>query len=227
MPHPQTERRRSVRISPKGAVVLLAGERIERGRLANLSSGGLLAITDERPPEALRGAEVEIELRLDAPSSEWLRLTGRVVRLDARGVAIALDAAPEPFARLVARSASASNAHRRARSVVLVDANAARRGPIAAGFRAAGCAVLEVAMPLEAVVRLGESQFEPELIAIADSLPSTIADDLRRFVAREHPRATLVTIGDAADAPPGHPRWLSAADPRGDLVARIRALLGD
>jgi hypothetical protein len=223
---PSDERRRSVRISPKGSVVLIAGEHVERGRIANLSSGGLLAITTERAPELPPGARVEVELRLDAASSEWLRFAGHVLRIDGWAIAIALETDSTPFMQLMESSVSASGAHDRVRTVVLVDASPERRGPIAAAFRASGCDVLEVATPLEAIVRLGELEFEPELIAIADSLPSDVADDLRVFVEREHPQAKLLTIGDDRRAPPRTTRWLSSADPHGDLLARIRALLG-
>jgi hypothetical protein len=221
----QAERRRSVRICPKGTVVVLAGEHVERGRLVNLSSGGLLAIAAERPPPALLDTEVDIELRLDVPSSEWVQLTGRVLRIEGRAIAIALEGAPEPYARLVEDSASASDEHRRLRTVVVIDAIPERSGPIAEAFRAAGCAVLEVSTPLEAIVRLGESPFEPDLIAIADSAPSPTSDELRRFVEREHPRAKLVTIGEDVLAPSEPAPRLSSAGSQAELIARVRALL--
>jgi len=222
---PSEDRRRSVRISPKGSVVLLAGEHVEHGRIANISSGGLLAITTGRAPELPPGGQVEVELRLDAASSEWLRFAGHVLRIDGCAIAVALETDSKPFLRLMEAGLRASGAHDGVRTVVLVDATAARRDTIAAAFRASGCDVLAVATPLEAIVRLGELQFEPELIAIADSLPSSISDDLRSFVAREHPQAKLVTIGDDLPAPRGAARWLSSADPDGDLLARIRELL--
>ena len=74
-------------------------------------------------------------------------------------------------------------------------------------------------------MRLGESEFEPDLIAIADSLPASTSDQMRRFVEAEHPRARLVTIGDAATAPDGLALWLSSANPNTDLAARIRTVL--
>lgn len=222
---PPVERRSSVRISPKGSVVVLAGEHVEPGRVANLSSSGLLAITSGSPSEISVGAEVEIELRLDAGSSEWLRLAGRVVRVDGRAIAFAFAAGSEPFAQLISASVSASGEHQLAWSVVLIDAAAERRGRLAEAFRTAGCVVVEVSTPLEAIVRLGESPFEPELVAIGDSLPSSVAGDLRSFIEREHPRAKLVTVGDDVVAPPGPSCWLSASDEDGDLPARIRELL--
>lgn len=219
------ERRRSVRISPKGSVVVLAGEHVEPGRVVNISSGGMLAITAGRPPKLSLGAEVEIELRLDAGRSEWLRLAGRVLRIDGRALAVAFADGSEPFSQLMSASVSASGEHQLAWSVVLIDAAAERRGRLAEAFRAAGCVVVEVSTPLEAIVRLGESPFEPELVAIGDSLPSSVSDDLRSFIEREHPRAKLVTIGDDVIAPPGPSRWLSASDEDGDLPARIREIL--
>ena len=219
------ERRRSVRISPKGSVVLSAGEYLERGRIGNISSSGLMAITPEQPPEDLLGAEVGIELRLDAATSEWLWLSGHVTRIGAHEIAIALESS-EPFVRLMEDSASASNVHMRVPTVVLVDANPERRGALADAFRAAGCGILEVSTPLEAIVRLGESPFEPDLIAIADSLPSSTSVDLRHFVEREHPHATLVTIGDDVLEPPGLAHWLSTLSPQNARLARIRDLVG-
>jgi hypothetical protein len=219
------ERRRAIRISPKGTVIVSAGAHVEHARLANICTGGLLAIPTEPPPEALRGAAVDVELRLDAAISGWLRLTGRVVRVGTDVIAVELEGASEPFARLMAESSIASAVHHRVRTVVLVDATPARRRAMADAFRATGCAVLEVAMPLEAVVRLGESPFEPDLIAIADSLPSCTAGELRRFVEREHPGAKLATIGDDRAPPPGGEPWLSSSSPRDELIARIRELL--
>ncbi len=219
------ERRRSIRIAPKGSVVVSAGAHVEHARIVNICTGGFLAVTAEPPPEALRGVEVDVELRLDAAVSGWLRLTGRVVRVGADAIAVQLEGTSEPFVQLMAESSVASAVHHRVRTVVLVDAAPERRRAMADAFRAAGCAVLEVAMPLEAVVRLGESPFEPDLIAIADSLPSGTADELRRFVAREHPGAKLATVGDDLVPPPDGAALLSSSSPRDELIARIRELL--
>lgn len=219
------ERRRSTRISPKGSVVLFAGERAEHGRIANISIGGLLAITEDASAIPL-SSEIEIELRFDTAGSEWLRLTGRVLRSDGCAIAVALDDHPEPFVRLMRDVSSASGEFQRVRPIVLIDATPERRELMAEAFRACGCAVLAVSTPLEAIVRLGESQFEPELIAIADSSPSTVSDDLRSFVEREHPGAKLVTIGDDILAPPASARWLSSSNSYGHLLARIRGFLG-
>ena len=131
----------------------------------------------------------------------------------------------DPFVQLMEESASASQEHRRVRTIVLVDATPERRALIADAFRAAGCAVFEVSTPLEAIVRLGESAFEPELIAIADSLPSSTSDHLRHFVERAHPRAKLVIIGDDVLGPAGDARWLSSTAPEAELIERVRDLL--
>jgi hypothetical protein len=221
---PYVERRRFARISPKGSVVLFAGEYVERGRVANISSGGLLAITAESSEIPL-GTEVEVELRLDLARSEWLRFIGHVLRIDGCSIVLTLPTDSEPLARLMETSMIASGEYQRVRTAVLIDASAERRGAIAGAFQAAGCAVLAVSTPLEAIVRLGESQFDPELIVIADSQPSSISDDLRVFVEREHPHAKLVTISDDISAPPGSIHWLSSSNLHGDLIARIRDLL--
>lgn len=219
------ERRHEVRVSPKGTVIVRADTYVIRGRIENLSRSGLAARTRITAPERLLGCRAELALRFDAPDASWLELHGRILRIAACSIAMALDVVPATFTRIIAETQTRSHQHNRALSVVVVDATPERRREIAAGFRGVGCVVVEVATPLEAVVHLGESDFEPDLIAIADSLPATISDELRRFVDAEHPRAMLVTVGDATRAPDGLAHWLSAADHGGELAARIRDVL--
>jgi hypothetical protein len=219
------DRRTSPRIRPKGTLVLLVGEAVHHGRIANLGKGGALLRTTVAVPDNLVGRSAAIELRLDGGLQEWMRITGRVLRITADSVAVAFDGVPDDFAQLIDESATASHAHARILSVVLLDATATRRSVMAEVFRAAGCQVLEVTTPLEAIVRLGESQFEPDLIAVADSLPTSTSDELRRFVEREHPRAKLVTIGDDLVEPSGIAHWLSSADPDSDLAARVQRVI--
>ena len=225
MTDPIEERRTSPRIRPKGTMVLLVGEHVHHGRIANLGKGGALIETTVTAPERILGRPAAIELRLDGGLREWVRVNGRVVRITAGTVAITFDGIPADLAQLIDDSAQASHANARVLSVVLLDATATRRDVMAEVFRAAGCRVLEVSTPLEAIVRLGESHFEPDLIAVADSLPASTSDELRRFVEREHPRAKLVTIGDDLVEPTGIAHWLSSADPDSDLAARVRRVI--
>ena len=219
----QTERRQHQRVAPKGAVVLVAGEQRQRGRIANVSIGGMLASTT-MAPEFL-GHAIAIELRLDDRLASWLHLSGKIVRITEDSVAVTFDAVPAAFARVLEDISRAAHADRRVLSMVLIDATTPRRLRMAEGFRAAGCQVIDVSSALEAIVRLGEASFEPELIAIADSIPSQTSHDLRAFVEREHPRAKLVTIGDEVTDPGGLLHWLSSADPGSDLTARVRHVL--
>jgi CheY-like chemotaxis protein len=225
MTDPTKERRTSPRIRPKGTLVLLVGEYVQHGRIKNLGKGGALIHTSGVTPQSILGQGALIELRLDGGLREWMRITGRILRITGNMVAIAFDGVPDDFAQLIDDSATASHAHARVLSVVLLDGTAKRRTVMAEVFRAAGCQVLEVTTPLEAIVRLGESHFEPDLIAVADSLPTSTSDELRRFVEREHPRAKLVTIGDDLVEPSGIAHWLSSADPDSDLAARVRRVI--
>ncbi len=219
------ERRQAVRVRQKGTVSIRARDYDVRGRVANVSSGGLCAITLVTVPERLLGQQTRLELRFDTQNAAWLRMTGRIVRLGATSVAIGFDNVPEGFSRIIDESLDASYCNERVLSFVLVDATLERRLRLAEAFRAAGCAVVDVSTPLEAIVRLGEFHFEPDIIAIADSLPSTIAGELRRFVEAEHPRAKLITIGDDVAEPAGLAHWLSSANPGDDLAARVREIL--
>lgn len=223
----QQERRKHVRSTPKGTVSIRARE-IDyevRGRVANVGCGGLAARVLASPPDRLVGCSVDLEIRFDTQQSAWLRLSGHVLRVGATAIAVGFDTVPDGFDRLIDDTVSASHSRRRVLSIVLVDATTERRLRMAEAFRVAGCAVVDVSTPLEAIVRLGEFHFEPDLIAIADSLPTAIAGELRAFVGTEHPRAKLVTIGDDVIEPAGLGHWLSAANPGDDLAARIRDLL--
>lgn len=204
---------------------LTAGAATHQGRLVDLGHRGLRVALRGAADEALAGAMVEIQLRLDQRDARWLLLSGRVVSVAGPLVAIEIDAAPADFDAAVDGALTASLQHDRVLSVLLVDADVERRGRIAAGFGKLG-AVLAVGTPLEAIHRLGASSFEPDVIVIADSLPAGTADELRAFVAREHPHATLIRVGESVQGPSADTIWLSASADAGELVARILALVG-
>jgi len=120
---------------------------------------------------------------------------------------------------------AASQLRLRVISVILIDEHTDRRAVIAEAFREVGCDVIEAATSLEAVVRLGECAFEPDLIAVGDSIPDAAAAEMREFIGRNHPHVKLVAIRDTA--PPvvdADVRTLSA-DPLPGLPLRIRELL--
>lgn len=219
------DRRRDPRVSPKGTAIVRAGAQVMRARVSNLSRGGLSMITRAAVPLDMLDCVADIDLRLDGRDSAWFHLRGTILRVSTGSIAVKLEAVPASYASAIDETVRASHHHHRVLSVVLVDASPDRRSAMTEAFRAAGCVVVEVSTPLEAIVRLGESHFEPDVIAIADSLPVTISDELRRFVDTEHPRAKLVTIGDPADGPAGLAHWLSAGNPEGDLGKRIRVML--
>jgi hypothetical protein len=212
------ERRSHARIVAKGAVSFGSSNHAQRGRVANLGKGGMFVLTSATVPDRLRRRAVDFQIRLDGGHAEWLRGTGEIVRIHSRGMAVAFDTPPIALLRVIDHLASAARANVRIMSVVLIDVDETRRSAMAAGFRATGCSVVEAATPLEAVVRLGEAMFEPDVIAVADS---QTAAEMRLFVEREHPGTKLLTIGDELFAPDGIAHWLSAA-PYVDRSSRIR-----
>jgi len=225
-PGSEPDRRRHVRISPKGTVTIHALGNAHRGRLVNIGVGGMYVATDVSLPDRLLGRVVDVELRFDGALAAWQRLTGRIIRIAAGGTAIVFAAPTAPALLLVIdKLTTASHASARMISVVLIDGEPGRRAAIAAGFRTAGCNVLEVATQLEAVVRLGESHFEPDIIAVANTHPLAAGDEMRAFVAHYHPSSMLVTIGPELLDPAGLANWLSDATAAVDLPSRIRELL--
>ena len=219
------DRRQHARIPAKGAVVLHVAATPHHGRIADVSGGGLLVVTHVTPPERWLARVVDVALRLDDAQSEWLRGTGRVVRIRADGLALAFEQKPPSLMLVLDELTSAERARRRMLAVVLIDTDPARRLAMVAGFRAVGCAVVEAATPLEAIVRLGESSFEPDVIAIADSQPAASSDALRTFTQQNHPKAKLVTIGDELVSTDALASWVSSNDSGADLLQRIRAML--
>jgi hypothetical protein len=213
-------------MAPKGSVHLHGDGQACRGRLVNIGDGGMFVLTDASALAGWHAREVDVELRLDGADAPWLRGRGRVVRIERPGLAVAFDTSSSaPFVRSNADLSDASLANERVVSVVLIDVDPYRRAVIADGFRATGCVVEEAATPLDAITRLGARDFEPDVIAIADSSPSAAADDMRDFVRRDHPEALLITVGDELLAREGMLSWLSSADPESDLAARVRELL--
>lgn len=218
------ERRHDIRIAPKGTLRFRTLEHEQQGRIVNLSAGGAYVLTNMGTLERLLQHDVDVELRLDAAHAEWMRATGRIVRIDREGLAIAFDLLSAPLLRMIDDISAASRASARVITVVLIDADPQRGSAMAAGFSATGCTVIQAATPLEAIVRLGESSFEPDIIAVADS-QSDDAEQMRTFVEREHPNAKLITIGDEIFHPDGFADWLSSANPDEDLPARVREAL--
>lgn len=218
------ERRKHARITLKGTAILLVGEHAVRARLVNLSEGGFLGSTLVTPPEQLLGRSVDIELRLDDRLSQWNRLEGTIMRIGDARVAISFKATPA-LVRLLDEMTAASRARERVISVILIDEDATRRKLLAEGFRIVGCSLIEAATSLEAIVRLGESSFEPDVIAVADSTPAATANEMREFVGRHHPHVKLVSITDVID-PAVDIFQLTPEDLRGNLTGAIRRVLG-
>lgn len=219
-----TERRKHARIALKGTAILLAGEHAVRARLSNLSQGGFLATTLVTAPMGLLARSVDIELRLDDRLSQWIRLAGTILRIENESIAISLTSTPT-LVRLVDGMTSASRAKDRVISVILIDEDAARRQVLAQAFLHVGCSLIEAATSLEAIVRLGESSFEPDVIAVADTIPALTANEMREFVARNHPHVKLVSITDVID-PSINIFQLNPDDLSGNLADAIRRVLG-
>ena len=218
------ERRKRARVALKGTAILLAGEHAVRARLVNISEGGFFASTLVTPPRRILGRSVDIELRLDDRRSQWIRLEGKIVRIGNESVAVSLNATAA-LVRLVDGMTAASRARERVISVILIDEDAERRKLLAEAFQLVGCSLIEAATPLEAIVRLGESTFEPDVIAVADSIPAATANEMREFVARNHPHVKLVSITDVLDGRVNIFQ-LTPEDLRGNLADAIRRLLG-
>ena len=218
------ERRKFRRTVAKGAAVLSVAGAVQNGRVLNVAEGGVLVSTSVSPPQRWLGRVLDIELRFDAGHEEWLRGTARVVRILAGGLALAFVEAPAALGRVLDELGDASRARLRTLAVVVIDTAPDRRATMVGAFRSVGCVVVEAGTPLEAIVRLGESRFEPDVIAVGDT-PGGGAEELRQFVEHNHPGASLVRILDGEGPTVGRRGWVSATNPEQDLPQRVREVL--
>jgi hypothetical protein len=216
------ERRKHVRVVTKGSVTVTAPGFVQRARVANIGPGGMYVLTNIRPLDRLLQSSVKVQIRLDTARAAWMPTEGRVVRIRDEGLALMFDAPPAELVTMLDELESSSLARQRMIAIILIDDDEPRRNRMADGFNAAGCTVIEAATPLEAIVRLGESSFEPDVIAVADTCPGRESDDMRAFVEREHPTVKLVRIGDEVLRPEGLTNWLSSTGMAADLADRVR-----
>jgi hypothetical protein len=200
-----TERRRWFRVAARGSVLLHAAN-VARGRVIDLSSGGMrigLLKTDG----FRRDDAVDLDVHLDGAAATWVPLHGTIVRVDQGAeVAVRFETVPADFEDAVEDEILADVESERVAHVLLVDPDATRRRPLAEALRRNGCHVVELATPLEVIQRVGESQTHAWLIAIAETIPETVAEELRGYLAGTQMRAELIVVGAELPSPDLRPR---------------------
>lgn len=201
------DRRQHVRVIANGSVIVY-GRATTRGRLSNISSGGMVMRLGEGEPLCESAEHIEVELHLDRTGATWLRFRGEVVRADHHELAISFTSVPLDFAEvvqdaLVSALAGAALAH-----ILLVDANSQRRTPFAALLRRAGCRVVEVATPLDAIAHLGGSAIHSWVVAIASTVPASTAEELQRFLTESDAPVDVRMLGNKS--PTSALAWFTA-----------------
>jgi hypothetical protein len=190
------DRRKDARVHARGRVAV---DGHGRGKIIDVSTGGVRFRVAGPLVRFDLGDQVDLELRFDGAEGGWWRLAGRVVRNAGAGVVVvAFAATPTDFedwmhAELLAELESEDERH-----VMLVDPIAARRGQVAATLRESGRTVAEAATPLDAIDRLGESRYRPRTIAVADTVPARVADELRAYLLAEHADIGVVRMMSGA-----------------------------
>jgi hypothetical protein len=213
----QVDRRRDVRVVANGSVLVRgnvgvrgrlwsvsSGTRLHgsdgvRGRLMDVSSGGMSVRLVDGEPCGSCGEYVEIDLHLDRAGATWLQFCGEVVRSSEVEVAIQFTAVPIDFADVIRDALASVLVGTAVAHVLLVDPYAERRAPFAALLRKTGCFVAEAATPLEAIAHLGGSAIHSWAVVITDTVPTSIANDLRRHLAESDvPPVNIVALGERA-----------------------------
>ncbi|HEY5938776.1 MAG TPA: PilZ domain-containing protein [Kofleriaceae bacterium] len=214
------ERRRSGRVQATGSAVI-HGAFASHARIIDLAMGGLRLQVDDAATLPEGGARVALDVRLDG-LGRWLHLIGSIVRVDARGagarLVIELHVVPADFEDLVQDELlSALECAQRPR-ILVVDGARGRRELVAAAFRAAGCHVIEVSSPLEAIAEIDQSRLHLWAVVIADTKRASQANELRKFVAETYPYVRLIDIGRRVR---GHGTTRLSVDGIPDLAVQI------
>jgi CheY-like chemotaxis protein len=174
------------------------------GRIIDLAIGGLSLLVDDAAVVPDIGAHLRLDVRLDG-LGRWLHLTGSVVRIEARGSAVALViqllAVPPEFEDLVQEELLSALECSRFPRILLVDVSRGRRELVAAAFRATGYEVIEVSSPLEAISEIDQSRLRLWAVVIADTEIASHADELRRFLGETCPRVPLIVVGQRIRRP--------------------------
>ncbi|HEX3763316.1 MAG TPA: PilZ domain-containing protein [Kofleriaceae bacterium] len=203
----ETDRRQQIRVAANGSVIVY-GHGTARGRLSNVSSGGMLVRLGDGESPCGWGEDVEVELHLDRSGATWLRFRGEVVRSEPCAIAISFTSVPLDFADVVQAALSATLEGASLPHVLLVDSNTQRRAPFAALLRRAGCRVAEVTTPLEAIAHLGGSAIHSWVVAIASTVPANTADELQRFLAESDASVDVRMLG--TKSPTSALAWFTA-----------------
>ncbi|HTJ44626.1 MAG TPA: PilZ domain-containing protein [Kofleriaceae bacterium] len=188
------DKRRDARVVAGGSVLVHAHGGA-RGRVVDVSAGGARIELAREAPRFAVGDRISLELHLDRRDATWLHFSGLVTRARDHEIAIAFEAVPVDFADRVQDELLDAIEALAASQILLVDGDPARRELLATELRNAGCHVEETATPLEALDALGASGGVRRLIAIADSVPAAVADELRAYVADAHPNVRIVLLG--------------------------------
>jgi len=205
---PVVDRRRYIRVVANGSVIMYGGRTV-RGRLSNISTGGMRVRLDTKEPQYECGEPIEAQMHLDRAGARWLRFHGEVTRVTEYEVALVFTAVPLELAELV-RDALVSVLEGAALAhVLLVDANTERREPFAALLQRAGCRVAQASTALDAIAHLGGSSIHSWVVAIADTCPTSTADNLRRFLAEGDAPVDVRLLNDRS--PTSALAWFAAA----------------
>ena len=191
------ERRRSGRVQATGTAVI-HGSFASHARIIDLAIGGLRLQVDDAATLPEIGALVDLDVRLDGVG-RWLHLVGSVARVVARGtgarLVVELHVVPADFEDLVQDELLSALECAQLPRILLVDRAHGRRELVAAAFRAAGCQVIEVSTPLEAIAEIDQSRLHLWAVVIADTEHASQANELRKFVGETYPDVRLIDIG--------------------------------
>jgi CheY-like chemotaxis protein len=218
------ERRGSPRVPASGSVLVdVAGS---RGRISDLSASGVRFQLAAAGARCAVGSPIGLHLRLDGGSPGWFTFGGLVTRVsDDRTISVAFTLVPREFAQAIRDELQALGASAAVPHVLIVDPDSARQVLVTAALRTAGCDVTAMSTPVEAINYLEHAGTEPWIVAVGDTAPPGIADELRTYLRGSHVLIKLVAISEESGDPDDDETGLAADDPHAPTsrVARLVA----
>jgi hypothetical protein len=221
---PFVERRHTARVSVSGNAIVHAATGVIRCQILDLSMGGARFRSTEELAIALDlGTLVRIDVHLDARDTAWTHLRGHIHRVvDGVSFCVAFHRISAEFEDLVEDEVLAGLEADQRPMALIVDLTTDRRARIEVALRTAGCSVIAMTTPLDAIAVIEQSRAHISLVLVSERVAHATRA-LTRFLREVHPAIKLAII---ADRPPGtldQTGWLFADQP--DLGLQLRRLI--
>jgi hypothetical protein len=193
------ERRRALRAPVHGTVVLHRRRGAVRGRIENLSLGGVLVRSRDRSVDV--PGEVDVELRLRGGA---VVVTGRVIRIEIDGeelaIAVRFDPVPPESEDAIEDEVVGAVAAGKSRPVLIVDGVEERRRGLAAALRDHKMTPVVPRTPLELMDLLSCHERRVDVCLLSPQFAGMPAMEIASAIRDAFPWVRVIVADDDSDA---------------------------